>query len=197
MVVKTDICAYTEYKIYPGKGQRFVAKDGKTHLFINKKADSLFHQRIKPVKLTWTQAWRRKNKKGKIEDSNKRKKAKVQKFQKAIVGMSLDDLKRKKGQKPSEGRHHHLRSNHLMVSLTQPLLLSREDSSPMRAPAWGQTEFRQQAKEQAAKEAKARQQKAAANRKKVEKSAAAASTKAAPAKKVQAAKAGKSSKQKK
>jgi large subunit ribosomal protein L24e len=99
MVVKTDICAYTEYKIYPGKGQRFVAKDGKTHLFINKKADSLFHQRIKPVKLTWTQAWRRKNKKGKIEDSNKRKKAKVQKFQKAIVGMSLDDLKRKKGQK--------------------------------------------------------------------------------------------------
>jgi len=99
MVVKTDSCAYTEHKIYPGKGQRFVAKDGKTHLFINKKADSLFHQRIKPVKLTWTQAWRRKNKKGKIEDASKKRRAKVQKFQKAIVGMSLDDMKRKKGQK--------------------------------------------------------------------------------------------------
>jgi len=99
MVVKTELCAYTEYKIYPGKGQRFVAKDGKTFLFINKKADALFHQKIKPVKLTWTQAWRRKNKKGKIEDSSKKRRAKVQKFQKAIVGMSLDDLKRRKGQK--------------------------------------------------------------------------------------------------
>jgi len=99
MVVKTEICQYTEYKIYPGGGIRFVAKDGKTHLFISGKATSMFHQRIKPVKLTWTQAWRRKNKKGKIEDQNRRKKAKAAKFQKAIVGMSLDDLKRKKGQK--------------------------------------------------------------------------------------------------
>jgi len=71
----------------------------RTHLFINKKAYSLFRQRIKPVKLTRTQAWRRKNKKGKIEGASKKRRAKVQKFQKAIVGMSLDDLKRRKGQK--------------------------------------------------------------------------------------------------
>merc|ERR1712050_522354 len=50
-----------------------------------------FHQRIKPVKLRWTQAWRRMNKKGT---------RKVQKFQKAIVGMTLDDIKKKKAQKP-------------------------------------------------------------------------------------------------
>eukprot|EP00397_Hematodinium_sp_SG-2012_P053847 GEMP01064552.1.p1 GENE.GEMP01064552.1~~GEMP01064552.1.p1 ORF type:complete len:178 (+),score=58.11 GEMP01064552.1:67-534(+) len=99
MVIKTDNCAYTEYRIYPGCGQRFVAKDGKTFFFISAKADSLFHQRIKPVKLTWTQAWRRKNKKGKVEDQARKRKAKAQKFQKAIVGMSLEDLKRKKGQK--------------------------------------------------------------------------------------------------
>merc|ERR1711915_1107125 len=99
MVVKTETCVYTEYKIYPGRGIRFVAKDVKTHLFINSKATSMFHQRIKPVKLTWTQAWRRKNKKGKIDDVNKNKRAKAQKFQKAIVGMSLTDLAKKKGQK--------------------------------------------------------------------------------------------------
>lgn len=29
MVIKTDLCSYTEYRIYPGKGQKFVAKDGK------------------------------------------------------------------------------------------------------------------------------------------------------------------------
>ena len=100
MVIKTDLCSYTEYRIYPGSGQKFVAKDGKVHFFINAKADSLFHQRIKPVKLRWTQAWRRMNKKGKVDDQGKKRTRKVQKFQKAIVGMSLEDIKKKKAQKP-------------------------------------------------------------------------------------------------
>eukprot|EP00408_Alexandrium_pacificum_P068586 CAMPEP_0171169846 /NCGR_PEP_ID=MMETSP0790-20130122/8417_1 /TAXON_ID=2925 /ORGANISM="Alexandrium catenella, Strain OF101" /LENGTH=56 /DNA_ID=CAMNT_0011634691 /DNA_START=90 /DNA_END=256 /DNA_ORIENTATION=- len=56
MVIKTDLCSYTEYRIYPGGGQRYVARDGKVSFFISKKAESLFHQRIKPVKLRWTQA---------------------------------------------------------------------------------------------------------------------------------------------
>merc|ERR1711939_1084473 len=73
---------------------------GKVHFFINGKADSLFHQRIKPVKLRWTQAWRRMNKKGKADESGKRRTRKAQKFQKAIVGMSLEDIKKKKAQKP-------------------------------------------------------------------------------------------------
>merc|ERR1719420_1103303 len=101
MVVKTELCAYTEYKIYPGRGQRFIAKDGKTHFFFTSKAASLFHQRIKPVKLRWTQQWRRMNKKGSTDQSSKRKIRRVQKLQKAIVGMSLEDLKKKKAQKPA------------------------------------------------------------------------------------------------
>merc|ERR1719420_1300617 len=101
MVVKTELCAYTEYKIYPGRGQRFVAKDGKTHFFGSSKASALFHQRIKPVKLRWTQQWRRMNKKGSSDQSSKRKIRRVQKLQKAIVGMSLEDLKKKKAQKPA------------------------------------------------------------------------------------------------
>merc|ERR1712118_566743 len=64
------------------------------------KVDSLFHQRIKPVKLRWTQAWRRMNKKGKVDEHAKKRTRKVQKFQKAIVGMSLEDIKKKKAQKP-------------------------------------------------------------------------------------------------
>eukprot|EP00931_Biecheleriopsis_adriatica_P061838 TRINITY_DN3719_c1_g4_i1.p1 TRINITY_DN3719_c1_g4~~TRINITY_DN3719_c1_g4_i1.p1 ORF type:complete len:162 (-),score=60.01 TRINITY_DN3719_c1_g4_i1:33-518(-) len=100
MVIKTDLCNYTEYRIYPGHGQKFVAKDAKVSFFISAKADSLFHQRIKPVKLRWTQAWRRMNKKGKVEEGAKKRTRKAQKFQKAIVGMSLDDLKKKKAQKP-------------------------------------------------------------------------------------------------
>merc|ERR1719437_125154 len=100
MVIKTDLCAYTEYRIYPGRGQKFVAKDAKVSFFISAKADSLFHQRIKPVKLRWTQAWRRMNKKGKADEAGKKRTRKAQKFQKAIVGMSLEDIKKKKAQKP-------------------------------------------------------------------------------------------------
>merc|ERR1712066_26905 len=70
------------------------------HYFITAKVDSLFHQRIKPVKLRWTQAWRRMNKKGKVDEQAKKRTRKVQKFQKAIVGMTLDDIKKKKAQKP-------------------------------------------------------------------------------------------------
>merc|ERR1740138_1767447 len=40
------------------------------------------------------------NKKGKADESGKKRTRKVQKFQKAIVGMSLDDIKKKKAQKP-------------------------------------------------------------------------------------------------
>ena len=42
MVIKTDPCAFTEYRIYPGKGRKFVSKDGKTHFFISTKVHSLF-----------------------------------------------------------------------------------------------------------------------------------------------------------
>merc|ERR1719221_676697 len=100
MVIKTEICTYSEYRIYPGRGIRFVAKDGRSQFFINHKMDSLFKQRIKPVKLTWTLNWRRKNKKGRAEDAGKKRTRKAAKVQKAIVGMSLDDIKRKRAQKP-------------------------------------------------------------------------------------------------
>merc|ERR1711865_626683 len=76
------------------------AKDAKVHYFISKKARRLHRHKIKPVELRWTQAWRRMNKKGKVDESGKKRTRKVQKFQKAIVGMSLDDIKKKKAQKP-------------------------------------------------------------------------------------------------
>merc|ERR1712194_893969 len=69
-----------------GNGQKFIARDGKTSFFISAKADSLFHQKIKASKLSWSQTWRRMQKK-------------TAKFQKAIVGLSLDDMKQKKSEK--------------------------------------------------------------------------------------------------
>ncbi len=68
MVVKTEPCSFTEYRIYPGRGKKLAARDGKVYYFISTKANSLFRQRKKAVKLTWTQAWRRFNKKIKQDD---------------------------------------------------------------------------------------------------------------------------------
>ena len=98
MVTKTERCAFTEFRIVPGRGSRFIGKDGRTIHLIGSKARSLFHQKIKPVKLTWTTAWRQFNKKVKVDDSTKRRARKTTKVQKAIVGMSLDDIKRKKAE---------------------------------------------------------------------------------------------------
>jgi ribosomal protein L24E len=47
-------------------GRRQVRKDGKLVAFLSRKAWSLSEQRIRAQRLTWTQAWRRKNKKGKV-----------------------------------------------------------------------------------------------------------------------------------
>jgi large subunit ribosomal protein L24e len=48
--------------------------------------------------LTWTTAWRAFNKKIKVDDSTKKRARKTTKVQKAVVGMSLDEIKRKKAE---------------------------------------------------------------------------------------------------
>ena len=98
MVIKTDPCSFTELKIYPGRGSHFAARDGKVHFFISSKARLLFHQRIKPVKLTWTQASRRFNKKTKIVDIQKKRTRRTTRVQKAVVGLSLEDIKRRRNE---------------------------------------------------------------------------------------------------
>lgn len=102
MVTKTDLCSYTENKIYPGKGRRHIAKDGRLYFFINNKARMMFHQRVKAVKLTWTLAWRRFNKKIRVDELSKKRTRKTVRVQKAVVGMSLDEIKRKKAETRDE-----------------------------------------------------------------------------------------------
>ena len=48
----------------------------------------------------WTQAWRRLHKKGLAETQAKKKSRKVNKVARAVVGLSLDDIKKKASVKP-------------------------------------------------------------------------------------------------
>ncbi len=56
----------------------------------------MINQRKKSAKLVWTQAWRRLNKKGKDEGALRKKSRRTVKAQRAIVGASLDDIKKRR-----------------------------------------------------------------------------------------------------
>jgi len=99
-VVKTEPCFFSELKIYPGHGRRYVRKDGKLLAFIDRKCRSLFLQKIKAQRLRWTQAWRRKNKKVRVEAIAKKRVKRVGKVFRTIQGISMDDLKKKRTMKP-------------------------------------------------------------------------------------------------
>ena len=100
MVIATELCALSEYRIYPGNGKLFVRRDGKPIFLGSSKAYSLTIQRKKPAKLVWTQAWRRLHKKGITETATKKRARRSNKVARAVVGLSLEDIRKKAGQKP-------------------------------------------------------------------------------------------------
>ncbi|KAF0700928.1 Aste57867_8576 [Aphanomyces stellatus] len=70
-------------------------------MLLNSKCKSLFLQRKKPAKIHWTLGWRRMNKKLRVEEVARRRARKTTKIQRAIVGVSVDELKKKRNQKPT------------------------------------------------------------------------------------------------
>ena len=99
MVIATELCALSEYRIYPGNGKLFIRRDGKPVYLGSSKAYSLTLQRKKPAKLVWTQAWRRLHKKGLSETTTKKRTRKLNKVQRSVVGISLEDIKKKASMK--------------------------------------------------------------------------------------------------
>lgn len=93
MVVTTQVWAFTDYKIYPGRGMRYVSKDWRVFYFINKKSLLFFRKKTKNIKVNWTLAWRKHNNKGKVETRTKRKARKQFKKQKDIEGLDLNKIK--------------------------------------------------------------------------------------------------------
>lgn len=94
--IKTEACSFSEYRIYPGKGQKFVARDGKVHYYLASKFARLARNKKKPAQLRWTQAWRRNNKKTKVEATQKRRVRRTIRVQKAVGGLTLDDIRNRK-----------------------------------------------------------------------------------------------------
>merc|ERR1711992_260539 len=83
--MKIDLCNYSGYKCYPSRGITYVKADGKTFRFLDgrsKKAHML------------------KRRKGVEEETAKKRTKRTHKFQRAIVGASLNEILAKRNQKP-------------------------------------------------------------------------------------------------
>lgn len=94
-----ELCALSEYRIYPGNGKLMIRRDGKPVWLGSAKAHSMTLQRKKAAKLVWTQAWRRLHKKGIAETTAKKRTRKANKVQRAVVGASLEDIRKKAAEK--------------------------------------------------------------------------------------------------
>lgn len=98
--MKIGLCAFSGFKIYPASGKTLVKADGKTFTFINKKCERSFLMKRNPRKVKWTVLYRRKHKKGIVEEAAKKRSRRTQKFQRAIVGASITDIMAKRNMKP-------------------------------------------------------------------------------------------------
>eukprot|EP00177_Eucheuma_denticulatum_P008383 GFKZ01015251.1.p3 GENE.GFKZ01015251.1~~GFKZ01015251.1.p3 ORF type:complete len:145 (+),score=23.80 GFKZ01015251.1:322-756(+) len=105
MVVKTDLCFYSGFRISPGHGRRYIRSDGRSYIFINSKSEASFHMKRKSAKHSWTQLYRRLNKKGIQEETQRRRnRRKISSAPKAVEGASLEVIKAKRNQRPEVRR---------------------------------------------------------------------------------------------
>lgn len=97
MPVKTDLCAFSEVRVYPGHGIRFVTRTGQLVTLSTHKVSCLYHQKKKPAKLYWTLASRRVHKKKQSEEAAiKRRARRVVKIQRGYVGAEkIEEIKKR------------------------------------------------------------------------------------------------------
>merc|ERR1711863_84685 len=93
-------CSYSGYKIYPSRGRTLVKQDGKVFKFLDGRSHRAHLLKRNPRKVTWTVLYRRKHNKGIEAETSKKRTKRTQKFQRAVVGATLQDIMAKRNQKP-------------------------------------------------------------------------------------------------
>merc|ERR1711915_163535 len=74
--------------------------DGKSYKFLSSRTHKAHILKRNPRETCWTVLYRRKHKKGTEEDVSKKRNKRTQKFQRAVVGVTLQDIMAKRNQKP-------------------------------------------------------------------------------------------------
>merc|ERR1711967_157156 len=97
MVVKTELCNYSSFRIYPGHGKKWVRADQKMFTFITGKCEACFKMKRRNLATKWTVQYRRIHKKGTMEEAEKRRRAKKSVVnRREVAGMSADMFEKKK-----------------------------------------------------------------------------------------------------
>merc|ERR1711910_313656 len=97
--MRVELCSYSGYKIYPGRGKRMVKADGRVFNFLSHKCERSHTLKRNPREITWTVLYRRKHKKGQQEELVKKRTRRTQKFARAVAGATLSDIMAKRNQK--------------------------------------------------------------------------------------------------
>merc|ERR1712178_127186 len=102
MVVKTDLCNYSGFRIYPGHGKKFVRSDQKMFTFVTAKSEACFKMKRRNLTTKWTVQYRRINKKGTLEESEKKRRSKKTVVRtREIIGLSKETIEKKKSTRPA------------------------------------------------------------------------------------------------
>merc|ERR1712021_124705 len=101
MVVKTELCNYSGFRIYPGHGKKYVRTDQKMFTFINAKTERCFKMKRRNLTTKWTVQYRRINKKGTLEQEAKKRRSKSTAVKtREITGISAEMLEKKRSARP-------------------------------------------------------------------------------------------------
>jgi len=98
--LKQELCSFSAFKVHPGHGKRAIRSDGKALVFINGKTEHSHYLKRNPRKINWTILYRRKHKKGLVEEAQKRRTKRVTKLNRAIAGASMTEILALRNQKP-------------------------------------------------------------------------------------------------
>lgn len=96
-----EVCSFTGFKIPPGRGITYVRGDSKAFRLSSSKAKAHFLAKKNPRQFHWTVYFRRANKKGTSDDIKKKRGRKVVKAQRAILGLSQEDILARRNQSES------------------------------------------------------------------------------------------------
>ncbi|CAF0863766.1 unnamed protein product [Didymodactylos carnosus] len=75
-------------------------KTGKVHIYLNSKCQRSADMKRNPRRITWTVYYRRKHKKGQAEQEIKKRTRRTTKFQRAITGVTWNEILAKRNQQP-------------------------------------------------------------------------------------------------
>ncbi len=114
---------------------------------MNRKCEASFNFKRNPRNINWTVLYRRKHKKGQVEQETKKKSHRTARFQRAIAGATLEDIMKKRNQKPEVRKAQREQAIRAAKEVKKAKAATRKPAAPAAAAAKKQTQVPKAAKQ--------------------------------------------------